>query len=283
MAAARCRKRRLDQTNSLTNKTKELEKEHNELVENLKSLLGNMNALKRHIEEHEGNCGSFFRNLRFRTDLFRSLDFEALAEAMKPLYDDDNLSEPDTPPSSDHHQENHHNQPIKQEVEVTEFPKTVASSISSNNNLASTQSVFVSDNSTVTATVEAVSNSMFNSYDGLPFSQQQHNLTSTSTIESSSSSINYQHQKSISSVGFPAKRRRPNTLSVISSYNLNESSNNDTANNSNTANTSNPNALQTPSNGYFDSTGLTPLMPTLTPSELTPSTMAVFVKSLQSP
>lgn len=72
------------------------------------------------------------------------------------------------------------------------------------------------------------------------------------------------------------KRKRPNTLLVSNSYQA-------------SCETSNSNALTTPSSGmlfgdaFETGSGLTPLMPTLTPSALTPSTMAAFVKSLASP
>lgn len=72
------------------------------------------------------------------------------------------------------------------------------------------------------------------------------------------------------------KRKRPNTLLVSNSYQA-------------SCETSNSNALTTPSSGmlfgdaFQTGSGLTPLMPTLTPSALTPSTMAAFVNSLASP
>ena len=237
LAAARCRKRRLDQTNTLMDKTSELESEFDTKVEQLQRMLTHMNALKRHIEEHERrHCVK--KHLKLSTDFFASLDFEALTEAMKQQYDDDSMSEmPDSPNPDDD----------------DDLPEVTATSSTTS---AATSVIVSSNNAFHFGQVSSPAPAHFQ-------------MTSSLALNDGESS---------NQMITPPKRKRPNTLPVSSSYNPVETF---------TATTSNNNVLQTPSaglfDGCFDGTGLTPLMPTLTPSELTPSTMAAFVKSLASP
>src|SRR5699024_10340965 len=84
--------------NSLMDTTGELEEEHAKLVQNLQDLLNTVNMLKRNIEHHENT--SCKKSIRLReADLFAGIDYPAMIEAMKPLQDDDDLSEIGTAPS----------------------------------------------------------------------------------------------------------------------------------------------------------------------------------------
>ncbi|KAI2811507.1 bZIP Maf transcription factor, partial [Blomia tropicalis] len=237
LAAARCRKRRLDQVNQLNDRTSELEKEKKLLVNTLHSLLNHIETLKQNIEMHETmQCKT---NLRLTSDIFKNLDYEAMSEAMKPVIDEDSLSE----------------------IASDSFEQGL------------------SDEITELSDIE----SMFGKVPNLSTSNVKSSLTNPSVIVISDNSNQTLSPASIQSEPNPSssltnlKRKRPNTLP----FPLKSSSN------APLTSIANSNALHTPSFSLFEncldvSTGLTPLMPTLTPSILSPNTLEVFAKSLAS-
>lgn len=197
-----------------------------------------MKLLKNHIEAHDYGCKN--KGISLQQDVFASIDLEAIDEAMRPLEEDEDLSD--------------------LSMSVSEPSKIVAKSESSRGSVSGATSVIV-PNSNVPASLITFANAI------------NHNNQSTSSASISPPiAINYQ------------KRKRPTSLQVSNPFKVAATS----AGESGTV--FNSNALQTPSSGMiFGSecfeTGLTPIIPTLTSSELapfTPSTMAALVKSLAS-
>lgn len=217
-----------------------------DLVGKLNDLLDHMKVLKNHIEAHDYGCKN--KGFLLHQDVFASIDLEAIEEAMRPLEEDEDLSD--------------------LSMSVSEPSKIVAKSESSRGSVSGATSVIVSSNnvlsnSNVPANLITFANAI------------NQNIQSTSAA-SISPPLVMPNQK----------RKRPTSLQVSNPFKAAPSA-------SESSNAFfNSNALQTPSTGMifgsdcFESgTGLTPLMPTLTSSELapfTPSTMAALVKSLAS-
>ncbi|KAJ6217707.1 hypothetical protein RDWZM_008864 [Blomia tropicalis] len=246
LAAARCRKRRLDQTNQLTDRTSELEEEKELLVNTLHSLLNHIQTLKQNIEMHETmHCK---KNLRLMSDIFNGLDYEAISEAMKPVIDEDSLSEI----ASDSFEQGS----VKMEISDIESMSGRVPNLSTSN----------------------VKSSSTNSSSVIVTSDNSNQILSTTSIQSEPNPL-----MGCSNNLTNIKRKRPNTLPFPLKSSFKPSSSNDPL-----TSIANSNALHTPSSSLFEncldvSTGLTPLMPTLTPSILSPNTMEAFVKSLASP
>lgn len=214
LAAARCRKKKVDLTNSLIDQTRDLQMKNENLLKEIKSQLKRFYILRDTLESHESNC----RQIKLHcTDLYSGIDEMAIKVAMEPI-----------------------------------------------------------------------------SNDGFEGDFNTTNIGSPSADESS-------QNISSSSVSSPPKKKlkRPNSLPIrpmsiqssnIDSQNrncLNLQMNNNNSNDSLSTNNNSNLMVTTPSNGFFDlgfePTGLTPLNPTLTSVDLTPSTMSAFLKSLSSP
>ncbi|XP_017489198.1 PREDICTED: transcription factor kayak-like [Rhagoletis zephyria] len=244
LAAARCRKRRLDQTNTLSDEVAQEEEIHIELVNKLNDWLSKMKVLKNHIEAHENGFGCKSKGLSLPQDLFASLDLEAMEEAMRPLEEDDDLSD--------------------LSMAVSEPSKVVVKSESSHGSVSGATSVIVSG-SNVPANLISFANAI--------------NINNQST---SSASIS-PPLSAAEQPGTSQKRKRPNSLPVSNPFKA--------ASVSESSGAFNSNALQTPSmifggDCFEGGTGLTPIEPTLTSSELapfTPSTMAALFNSVTAP
>lgn len=212
-----------------------------DLSAKLSDLLDTMKVLKNHIEAHDYGCKN--KGFSLHQDVFASIDFEAIDEAMRPLEEDEDLSD--------------------LSMSVSEPSKVVAKSESSRGSVSGATSVIVS-NSNVPANLITFANAI------------NHNNQTTSSAAASISPPVITNQK----------RKRPTSLQVSNPFKVATSA-------GESSSVFHSNALQTPSTGMifgsdcFESgTGLTPIMPTLTSSELgtiTPSTMAALVKSLASP
>ncbi|OTF75065.1 basic leucine zipper transcriptional factor-like protein, partial [Euroglyphus maynei] len=210
IAAARCRKKRVDQTNCLIDQTKELQKKHESLIKKMENRLKDFHTYKDVLIEHETKCHNI--ELQIVQKLYAKIDFAAINSAMETMPDDD--------------------------LDTTDLNTTCHTSSSQDE-----------------------------------FSQQ--------TLP-------------------PPKRKRPNSLvfrPMIQQQNIKQEpglaeqlqQSIGIGMNINNQNSSELNA-NTPSNGFnfadlgiVESTGLTPLNPSITTVDLTPSTMSAFLKSLTSP
>lgn len=83
LAAARCRKKRIDQTNYLIEQTKDLQKHRDYLLKEIENLLTKFQKNKTILENHETQCCQFRLNLA--EDLSSQLDMQALNIAMEPI------------------------------------------------------------------------------------------------------------------------------------------------------------------------------------------------------
>ena len=242
-------------------KTSELDDDFEQLVDQLNGLLTQMTTLKRHIELHEKT--SCKKSIRMLPEMFAGLNFEMLHETMKPMEEEDNLSEIS--------EEQGVPAPMPAPKVKTE-PMSIMQPINFPSNISSATSVIVPNNSASMASFASA------------LQQQQHIQLQPSTSSSFGMEPSINNNNGLNSMMPSLKRKRPNTLPVSNAYKPATMSSEfmySMAPNNN----GNSSALQTPSNGmlfgeFENGTGLTPLVPTLTPSELTPSTMAAFVKVL---
>lgn len=92
-AAARCRKRRLDQTNELLNTTQQLDKEHRMWVENVQKGLDELKRLKAFIMTH--NC-KMSNIIRGTPNVMAQINFEDIQAAMEPLPEDEDEEDLET-------------------------------------------------------------------------------------------------------------------------------------------------------------------------------------------
>lgn len=198
--------------------------------------------MKNHIEAHQSGFGCKNKSLSIPQDLFASLDLEAMEEAMRPLEEDEDLSD--------------------LSMAVSEPPsKVVVKSESSHGSVSCATSVIVSNNNNVPA-------NLINFANAINFNNQ------------STSSASISPPLAVVEPGPSQKRKRPNSLPVSNPFKA--------ASVGESSGAFNSNALQTPSmifgrDCFEGGTGLTPIVPTLTSSELapfTPSTMEALVKSL---
>ncbi|KAI2805670.1 hypothetical protein BLOT_004672 [Blomia tropicalis] len=235
-----------NQTHAKQSKKSTGEEEKELLVNTLHSLLNHIQTLKQNIEMHETmHCK---KNLRLMSDIFNGLDYEAISEAMKPVIDEDSLSEI----ASDSFEQGS----VKMEISDIESMSGRVANLSTSN----------------------VKSSSTNSSSVIVTSDNSNQILSTTSIQSEPNPL-----MGCSNNLTNIKRKRPNTLPFPLKSSFKPSSSNDPL-----TSIANSNALHTPSSSLFEncldvSTGLTPLMPTLTPSILSPNTMEAFVKSLASP
>ncbi|KPM03276.1 basic leucine zipper transcriptional factor-like protein [Sarcoptes scabiei] len=233
LAAARCRKKRIDQTNYLIEQTKDLQKHRDYLLKEIENLLTKFQKNKTILENHETQCCQFRLNLA--EDLSSQLDMQALNIAMEPIPEEelDNDLNPVCYPLSPQTEIEPQPQPPSQPQ-----PQPQSAKRKRPNSLVFRPMI-----------------------EPIKYGQNAQQSSSKSLSLNDSSMINTKTSLTGSQTG-------PFNLSL-------------------TPNESN-NVLITPSNGLlgdlnFEHTGLTPLNPTLTSVDLTPSTMTAFLKSITSP
>ena len=87
MAAARCRKKRVDQTNCLIDQTKDLQKKHDALIKKVENRLKEFHSKKDVLLNHESQCHNI--DMRIVQQIYAQIDFAAINSAMETVADED--------------------------------------------------------------------------------------------------------------------------------------------------------------------------------------------------
>ncbi|KAH9426540.1 bZIP Maf transcription factor [Dermatophagoides pteronyssinus] len=87
LAAARCRKKRVDQTNCLIDQTKDLQKKHDALIKKVENRLKEFHSKKDVLLNHESQCHNI--DMRIVQQIYAQIDFAAINSAMETVADED--------------------------------------------------------------------------------------------------------------------------------------------------------------------------------------------------
>lgn len=89
LAAARCRKKRVDQTNNLIGETKELQKEYDSLVKDVRARLENFHNYKNILDTHAEQFCKLKTAKLILSQIYSQIDIAAINAALEPIPDDD--------------------------------------------------------------------------------------------------------------------------------------------------------------------------------------------------